>query len=192
MALNVVQYEDIVAHLRRVPALVDMLEERRTGFPDAVLEWLRDVERSLESNHMPAVSQIAGCRAMLIESARGAYTEEISFTGRPTVRKIQDGVAGLVIQRTSDLLHSAIAERQAAFQEAERIARQIVTVADVKGMLETCDDGRPHQQMLTCLQQRVGADQDLAGVYVHLVSLVGKTDVLVFLDRALAGFSPSN
>lgn len=186
MPLNVVQYEDIVAHLRRVPALVDMLEARRTGFPDAVLEWLKEIEKSLESNHMPAVSQIAGCRAMLIESARGAYSEEISFTGRPTVRKIQDGVAGLVIQRTSDLLHSAIAERQSAFQEAERITLQIVTVAEVKGMIEACDDGRPHQQMLTCLQEQVGADPDLAGVYVHLVALVGKTDVLVFLDRALA------
>src|SRR6476659_4620467 len=106
MALNVVQYEDIVARLREVPALVDMLEERRTGFPDAVLDWLKRVESSLENNHMPVVSQVASCRAMLIESARGVYTEEISFTGRPTARKIQDGVGSLVLQRSSDLMHA--------------------------------------------------------------------------------------
>lgn len=189
MALNVVQFEDIVAHLRRVPALVDMLQARRTGFSDAVLDWLKEVERSLESNHMPVVSQVAGCRAMLVESARGSYTEDIAFTGKPTTRKIRDGVAGLVLQRSSDLLHAAIAERQAAFQEAERLARQIVAVADVKGMIDACGDGRPHQQMLTCLQTKVEADQDLASVYVHLVSLVGKTDVLIFLDRAIAAMA---
>lgn len=189
MALNVVQFEDIATHLRRVPVLVDMLETRHTGFPDAVLEWLKSVEQSLESNQMPVVSQIAGLRAMLIESARGSYTEDIAFTGRPTTRKIRDGVAGLVLQRGSELLHTSIAERQAAFQEAERISRQIVAVAEVKGMLDDCDDGRPHQQMLTCLQGKVEADQDLASVYVHLVSLVGKTDVLIFLDRAIAALA---
>jgi hypothetical protein len=187
MALNVAQYEDIVSHLGKVPGLVDMLEERRTGFPDAVLEWLRAVEKSLENNHMAVVSQVSGCRAMLIESARGVYSEEISFTGRPTVRKIQDGVASLVLQRVSDLLHAAIAEREAAFAEAERISRQVIAIADAKGMVQACDDGRPHQAVLECLRGKLGADQDLASVYVHLVSAVGKTDVLVFLDRAIFG-----
>lgn len=185
MALNVVQYEDISAKLRQVPDLVDQLEARRTGFPDAVLFWLKSTEESLENNHMPVVSQLAALRAMLIESARGVYSEEISFTGRPTSRKIQDGVASLVLQRSSELLHGAIAERQAAFQDAERIARQVLAVADAKGYLDTCNDGRPHQAMLQCLQERVSSDADLASVYVHLVSLVGKTDVLVFLDRAM-------
>jgi hypothetical protein len=189
MALNVVQYEDIAGHLRRVPELVDMLEQRRTGFADEVLGWLKGVEKSLESNHMPVVSQVSGCRAMLIESTRGAYSEEISFTGRPTTRKIQEGVASLVLQRSSDLLHAAIAEREAAFSEAERISRQIIAVADAKGMIEACADGRPHQSMLQCLRDAIAADQDLASVYVHLVSVVGKTDVLVFLDRSLAGIA---
>lgn len=186
MALNVVQYEDIVARLMEVPDLVDQLEQRRTGFPDAVLEWLRSTEASLENNHVPAVSQVAGLRAMLVESARGVYSEEISFTGRPTSRKIQDGVASLVLQRGSDLLNASIAERQAAFQEAERIARQMIAVADAKGFLASFDDGRPHQAALQALQADVSTDPDLASVYLHLVSLVGKTDVLVFLDRSLA------
>lgn len=185
MALNVVQYEDISAKLREIPDLVDMLEARRTGFPDAVLLWLNSTEQSLEANHMPVVSQIAGLRAMLIESARGVYSEDISFTGRPTTRKIQDGVASLVLQKSSEMLHGAIAERQAAFSDAERISLQILAVADAKGFLETCNDGRPHQAMLQCLRDQVQADADLASVYVHLVSLVGKTDVLVFLDRAM-------
>ena len=184
MALNVVQYEDIASHLRQVPALVDMLEERRTGFPDAVLEWLRAVEKSLENNHLPVVSQVASLRAMLIESARGVYSQEISFAGRPTTRKIQDGVGSLVVQRGSDLLHGVVAEREATFQEAERMSKQIIAVADAKGLLGAAN-GHTHQAMLQSLQDQIAGYQDLASVYVHLISLVGKTDVLVFLDRAL-------
>lgn len=185
MALNVAQFEDLTRQLGRVPGLVDQLEQRRTGFPDHVLAWLAAVERSLESNHMPVVSQVAGLRAMLIESTRGAYTEEISFTGRATARKIQDGVGSLVLQRGSELVHAAIAERAATFQEAERIARQLIALADAKGLLAECDDGRPHRAMLQCLQEQIAIDADLAAVNLHLVSLVGKTDVLVFLDRAI-------
>lgn len=187
MALNVVQYEDIVARLGEVRGLVDQLEQRHTGFPDSVLEWLRELEEALESNHMPVVSRIAALRAMLVESARGVYSEEITFAGPPTSRKIRDGVASLVLQRGSELLHDSIAERQAAFQEAERISRQAIAIAQAKGMLDECDDGRPHQAMLQCLQEKIAADPDLASVQLHLVSLVGKTDLLVFLDRAIAG-----
>jgi len=32
----------------------------------------------------------------------------------------------------------------------------------------------------------MATDPDLAGVYAHLVGLVGKTDVPIVLDRALA------
>ena len=189
MALNVVQYEGIVSLLRQVPPLVDKLEARHSGFADEVLAWLKDAESTLESNRLPVVSQISACRAMLIEAARGVQSDDISYAGRPTVRKMQEATASLVLQRGSDLLHAEIAERAAAFQEAERISRQIIAVADVKGMLQTCGDGRSHQAFLACVQEQVAADQDLASVYVHLVALVGKTDVLIFFDRALASLA---
>jgi hypothetical protein len=93
------------------------------------------------------------------------------------------------LQRSSDLLHAQIAERQTAFQEAERMSGQLIAVAEAKGMLKACAEGRSHQEMLVCLQEWVAADQDLASVYVHLVSLVGKTDALIFFDRALSKLS---
>ncbi|GAA1761936.1 hypothetical protein GCM10009712_08300 [Pseudarthrobacter sulfonivorans] len=62
-------------------------------------------------------------------------------------------------------------------------------MAEAKGLIAACGDGRPHQEFLDCLQQQVSVDTDLAGVYAHLVALVGKTDVLIFFDRALARIS---
>ena len=186
MALNVVQYEEIVSLLLQVPQLVDRLEARRSGFVDDVLAWLRAAETTMENNRLPAVSQVASCRATLIEAARGVQTRELVFVGRPTARKVQEATASLVLERSSDLLHGVIAERQTVFGEAERISGQVMAVAEAKGMIQACGDGRPHQAFLECLQQRVADDADLVNAYAHLVSLVGRTDVLIFFDRALA------
>lgn len=186
MALNVVQYEEIVSLLREVPRLVDELEARRTGFVEDVLAWLKRAESTMENNRLPAVSQIASCRATLIGAARGVQDKELVISGRPTARKIQEATASLVLERSNDLLHSVIAERQAVFQEAERISLQIMTVAEAKGLIQACRDGRPHAAFLGCLQQQLTTDADLVNAHAHLASLVGKTDVLIFLDRAVA------
>lgn len=189
MALNLLQYEEIVGHLRQVPRLVDMMETRQYEFSDEVLAWLKRIETTLENNRLPAISQIASCRATLISASRGAYERDLNLIGRPTARKIMEATAARVLTRSADLLQSVIAERHSVFQEAERISRQIVAVAEAKGLRASCDDGRPHQDFLHCLQQRVAADTDLANVYAHLVGLIGATDILIFLDRSLASIS---
>lgn len=186
MALNVVQYEEIVSLLRQVPGLVDQLEARRSRFVDDVLDWLKRAESAMDNNRLPGVSQIASCRAVLIEATRGVSSKELVFIGRATPRKVQDATASMVLERGNDVLHGVIAERQATFQEAERIAGQVLAVAEAKGLIRACTDGRPHQAVLACLQQAVAADTDLATVYAHLSALVGKTDMLIFFDRALA------
>lgn len=185
MALNVAQYEEMAALLRDVPRLVNRLEARHSGFADDVLSWLKEVETTLQNNRIPAVSQIASCRATLIGAARGVRNSGVAFGGRPTPRKIRDATASMVLERGNQLLHGVIAERQAVFQEAERIARQIVAIADAKGFIRACNDGRAHQVFLSCLQQRIANDSDLVNAYSHLVALVGKTDIVIFIDRTL-------
>jgi len=186
MALNVVQYEEISGLLRQVPRLVDRLEARQSGFVEEVLAWLRKAEAALENNRLAVVSQLAACRATLVEAGRGVHSKDVVFVGRATPRKVQEATASMVLQRGNELLHGVIAERQVVFQEAERISGQVMAVAEAKGLLGDCRDGRPHQQFLQCAQQKVAGDHDLASVYAHLVALVGKNDVLVFMDRALA------
>ena len=186
MVLTVLQYEAIVGLLREISPLVDALEARRTGFAADVIDWLRRAERTLEDNRLPAVSQLAACRAQLIEAGRGIQPKDVAVPGRPTTRKIQEATAGLVLERSSEILHAVIAERQATFQEAERVSAQLVVVAGAKGTVAACEDGNQHPEMLRCLQQSMATDADLASGYAHLLSLVGKSDVIIFLDRALA------
>lgn len=189
MALNVVQYEEIASLLRQMPSLTDELEARDSGFSDDVLAWLKQAEKTLENNRVPAVSQISALRAMLIEAGRGVRPKEVAFIGRPTNRKVKDGTATMALQRGNEVLQDVIAERRTVFEEAERLSRQVVAVSEAKGLVQACDDGRPHDEFLACLREQVEADSDLASVYVHLVSLVGKRDVLIFLDRARASLS---
>jgi hypothetical protein len=184
VVLNVVQYEEINALLQQVPRLVDRLQDRHSDYPSEVLSWLRRAETAMENNHLPASSQLAACRAVLLGADRGVRHPEIELTGRPTVRKVRDAAASWVLERSSALLHSVIAERQAVFQEAERIAQQVVAVADAKGLLAPCA-GLAHQQFLEGVQRQVAQDPDLASAHTHLVALVGRTDELIFFDRAL-------
>lgn len=191
MALTVAQYEEIVGLLSEVRGLVDRFGERDPGFPDAVLEWLIRAERALERNRLPTVSQLATARAALIGAGRGMATIDVSVSGRPTTRKLTQATANVVLQRGNELLQDAIAERQAVFGEAERIARQTVAVADAKQLLPSTEPGRSQQGLVEDLRDRIAADPDLASAHLHLASLVGRTDVLVFLDRALAAHQPA-
>lgn len=185
MALNLVQVEEISALLKEVPRLVDRLENRRSDFWDGVHTWLKQAENILQNNRLPAVSQVAACRAMLLQAARGTQCGEITFAGKSTQRKIRDATATMVIQRCNQLLHEIIAERQTVFQEADRLARQLIAVAEANGIIRNCRSNSPHQAFLQCVQMSIGADPNLVGVYTHLVALVGKVDVLIFLDRAI-------
>ncbi len=185
MALSLVQVEEIGDLLQQTPRLVDLLEARSAEFAQAVLGWLKRVEKTLEDNRLATVSAVAAQRAMLVQAARGQQAAEIVIAGRVTPRKMRDAAANLALQRCSALLQSLVDERRPVFQDAERVASQIVAVAEAKGLLLDCEATPDHQAHLLCVQRQVAADRDLASVLAHLQALVGRYDLLVFLDRAL-------
>lgn len=185
MALNVAQVEELSGLLQQVPALVNLLEARRADFAAAVLAWLKQLEQALEQHRQPAVAQIAAARAQLLQAARGQIFKEVNFIGRPTPRKLQDAAANQSLQRAHQVVNELLSERQASFAEAERVARQVVAVAEVKGLVQRALAVNGHDAQLHLLQQLMAADSDLAAAMAHLGGLVGRFDLLVFLDRAL-------
>lgn len=185
MALTLLQYEEVVGLLGRTVPLVDLLESRGSGYSDEVLRWLKDVETSLVGCRVPAVSRVAACRAALLGAARGVHVPEVVIAGRPTQRKVRDATASLVLRQCVDLLQDVIAERRATFEEAERIAGQVVAVVQLRGWLGgTFSQGR--QRGLEALLARMASDADLANAHARLLAIVGRSDVLILLDRALA------
>lgn len=184
MALTLLQYEEVLGLLGRTVRLVDLLDARSPGYVEDVLRWLKEVETALENNHLPAVSQIASGRAALIGATRGVQSVDVVVIGRPTPRRLQEATASQVLNRSVDILHGVIAERQNAFQEAERICHQVLAVAQLKGWLGP-DGTLPHQERVETLRARVASDPDLTNAYAGLLALVGPRDVLILLDRAL-------
>jgi hypothetical protein len=187
VALTVAQYEELLRVLGEVPILVDKLEERRTDFSDDVLAWLKLAERVLANNRLPDAAQIAAYRARLIEAGRGVQQDDMTIVGRPSARKIKEATGALVLASGNDVLQAVIADRKSVFQEAERISRQMLTLAQLKGLVTgPIDGGSSQQQFLARLRDQLAADPDLASIEAHVVGLVGATDTLVMLDRALA------
>jgi hypothetical protein len=183
MPLTIIQYEEIVALLHDVPKLVDELEARHAGLYDDVLTWMRRAEKVLENNRLPSCSQVATYRAQLIEAGRGVYQPGLHFIGRPTLRKIKEASAALVMGGVNDVLQGAIADRQRVFEEAQRIAQQLVAVAHTKGLPGTSSafaSGGPQM-----LRDAIAFDSDISSGYTHLVGLIGSADALLLLDRAL-------
>jgi hypothetical protein len=186
VALTLAQLEEIDQLERVVPRLVDMLANRTGTFAQAVLDWLSRVEATLENNRMAAVSQVAASRALLIQASRGQNFPDVSLNGRVTPRKLRDAAANLALQRCDKLLADITAERRAAFRDAERIAIQITTIADAKGIIAQCREVPGHQAQLECIREALRRDADLAGLLAHMTSLVGRFDVLILIDRALS------
>jgi len=189
MALTVIQYEEILAVLQEVPLLVDKLEARHPSLFDDVLVWLKRAEQTLTSNRLPAASQIAVYRAQLIGAGRGVHQADLAIVGRPSVSKIKEATVGLLLGHSNGVLHAQIAERQPVFQDAERIARQLLALARAKGFAIAPSDSGPRQPFLHELQDQLATDPELGAVHAHMVGLVGSTDAVIFLDRALASLA---
>ena len=184
MAMNIVQVGELERLLLEVPGLVDLLERRQAQFSHSVLEWLKRVEKVLESHHQAKVSEISMCRASIVQASRGEISKEIAFTGRPTPRKLKDAVGKQALHTAESVLNTLTQERKDTFTEAERLASQLIAIADAKGLLANLPDKLDNTALLNIISQRIAGDSDLAGGLAQLKGLVGRYDYLVFLDRA--------
>jgi hypothetical protein len=187
----VAQYEELLRVLGEVSILVDKLEERRTDFSDDVLAWLKHAEQVLANNRLPDAAQIAAYRARLIEAGRGVQQRDLRIVGRQSLRRIKEATGALVLESGNNILQAVIADRKPVFQEAERISRQMLAMAQLKGVVTGPTDGDSQQQFLQKLRDQLAADPDFASIHAHVVGLVGSSDTLVVLDRALASLEAS-
>lgn len=184
--LRIVNLEEIQTLLLRVPGLVHALEARESGFAGAVKEWLVQTEQVLTNNRMPAAAEVATLRGALISAERGVLPPGLTFLGRPTSRKVKDAAAADVLRKAQELVSGAVRADAAQVAEAQRLARQVVSVAQRKGLAEVMPAGGTHTERLAALWSAMLADPDVGSATVHLGGLVGSQDALVLLDRALS------
>ena len=124
-------------------------------------------------------------RGVLIAAERGAIPPGVAVSGRQTPRKIKMATAAEVIRKSEELVSEAVRADAARIGEAERLVAQMVSVARRKQLVPEGLNGPEHTAMLRWLWQAMAADPDTGSAAVHVAGMVGPTDALILLDRAL-------
>jgi len=183
--LSFVNLQEIQNLLLRVPALVRDLERREPGFASSVKEWLIECEQILVGNRLPIAAGVAALRGIVISAERGVSPPGLVFNQRLSLRKIKDAAAGDVLRRAEEVIAGAIAADAARFAEGEKLMRQVVAVAERKGLVLAEALPEPGSARLRTIWQGMTSDPELGPATTRLVGLVGGRDALVLLDRVL-------
>lgn len=184
--LRIPNLEELQALLLRLPRLVDGIEERNPAAVDHIREWLRSLETALGNNRMPLAAEIAGLRVQLAMGTRGVLVEGLTVSGRLTLRKVREVTASEVLRHAGTLLSGAIAGDVARVDEADRVARQLTTVAQIKGLIPAAPPRADHLGAVRAIWGKVESDVDIGQGAVHILSLLGPEDAVIALDRAIS------
>lgn len=188
--LRIVNLEEMQCMLLRIPGLVDLQERRDTDFVQDVKQWLLKLEKVLENNRLPTAGNVAALRAMLISAERGVIPAGVEFHGRATGRKIRDAAAAHVLRHAGDIVSSIIQKDRDRVADAERMTRQLVSLAKAKGLIHELPSGENFTDILKSIWRTLSADPDIAPGTINIEGLVGPQDALVILDRILTSDMP--
>jgi hypothetical protein len=185
--LNLERIQEILLH---VPRLVDELERHDSHFAASIKRWLVDLEEICSNNRLPLAADLAVLRGVLISTERGLIPEGMSFEGRVTPRKLREIAAAEVLRKAESLVSDGIRGALAHYADGEKLARQIVMLAQSKGLVAQAAAVAGHSNMLTVLWSIMMAEPELGPAATHLAGLVGLSDALILLDRMLPSATP--
>jgi len=183
--LHIVNLEEIQGMLLGVPGLIQAFEKRDPNFVGAVKVWLTQAEQILVSNRMAVAADVATLRGILISAERGVLPPGLVFSSRTTARKIKNASAENVLRRAQEAISSAIKADASQLADGERLAQQIVSVAQRKGLITPPSSANKHTKTLNTYWKAMIADPELGPPTTHLAGLVGVHDALILIDRML-------
>jgi len=183
--LRIVNLEEITDMLLRVPSLINLQENKDTNFIPEAKRWLLELEKILERNKIPAAGAVASLRGVLISSERGAIPVSIEFQSRATGRKIREATAAYVVRQANDIVSNLIRKDQERISEAERITRQLVSMAKAKGLIREHPYQDNFAERLRVIWRMMSADQALSQGTQSVEGLIGPNDALIILDRSI-------
>ncbi len=169
--------------LLEVPLVVDALQAGdSTG--EAAVDWMSRLERLLAAKRHPLAAEVAAQRGTIVAARRGAIREGIALLGRSTRSRLVVATAAAALERTVGTVTEALRPDENRFDDAERMAMQLLAVAAAKGVLP--EAGMARGQAVRLWVETVSADPDLVAGMVNLYALVGRADAL----RLLASREP--
>jgi hypothetical protein len=183
--LRIANLEEIQNLLLRVPAIVEQNEQRNPSFVSTVKKWLTELETVLKNNRLAAAANVAALRGNLISTEQGNIPLGINIKGRITKRKIQQATASQSLSQTVEIVSNVIQKDVERVAEAQRITRQLVSIAKIKGLITELPHGQNFTAMLKSIWTKMSQDQALTQGTVSVEGLVGPNDALLLLDRTI-------
>jgi len=183
--LRIINLEEIQNLLLRVPAIVEQNEQRNPNFVPTVKKWLIELETVLKNNRLPAAANVAALRGNLISTEMGNIPAGINIKGRLTKRKVQQATASQSISQIVEIISSIVQKDVERVAEAQRITRQLVSIAKIKGLITEVPHGKNFTPILKSIWTKMSNDQALAQGVVSVEGLVGPNDALLLLDRTI-------
>lgn len=183
--LHIVNLEEIQGMLLGVPSLIHAFEKRDPNFVEAVKAWMTRAEQILVSNRLSVASNVATLRGILISAERGVLPPGLVFSGRTTARKIRYASAAEVLRKAEEVISDAIRADATQLDEGQRLARQIVSAAQRKGLISSTPIANNHTETLNAYWNAMITDHELGQPTAHLAGLVGAHDALILIDRLL-------
>ncbi|PVX26807.1 MAG: hypothetical protein CW691_00395 [Candidatus Bathyarchaeum sp.] len=183
--LRVINLEEIQNLLLRVPDIVALCEKGDFGVVAAVKKWLIQMEMTLKNNKLSVSANVAACRGLLISAEQGNIPSGINFKGRITRRKVREATASRCISETVKIVSDRIQKDAERVEEAERIIRQLVSIAKAKGLIVDVPQGNNFSDALKYIWKSMSTDQVLTQGAVSVEGLVGPHDALILLDRTI-------
>lgn len=183
--LRLTQLEEIEGLLLGAGRLVHMQEQRDVDFVAATVGWLQQLEAALESNRLVEAALIAGLRSGVASAAAGNFPPGITTRGQPTRTKVAGLVAGQALQRATEIGAGVVAVNRPRFAEAELVAQRMSAALRSLNLLLPERLTANRTEWLRAVRAIVAGRADLEPAMVHLEGLVGSTDSLIVLDRAL-------
>jgi flavin-binding protein dodecin len=177
--------EEIQNQLLELPDIVRAYEERTGDFSKQVCDWMSRLEEKLQSNKIPAAGAVAALRAMVISAGRGVIPPGLAFVGTPSIRKMHDAAASEAIRRVEETLTSVLRADVAQVEDARRLMRQMVAIAQRKGLMAIIAGTPSISESVNLLWAALLRDTELSTGATRVNSLVGPLNALVLLSREL-------
>ncbi|MDG6223032.1 MAG: hypothetical protein IAX21_01560 [Candidatus Bathyarchaeota archaeon] len=190
--LRIVNLEEIQNQLLQIPVIVELGERGDFGFVSSVKRWLIQMEQILKNNKLCVSANVAGLRAMVISAELGTIPVGINFKGRVTKRKVREAVASQSITSAVDIVSDRIGKDIERIEDAERITRQLISIAKRKGLIAELPRGNNFSDALKSIWKSMSADPVLVQGLTSVEGLVGPHDALILLDRAIVADKEKN
>lgn len=178
------QIAKITGCLGALPSLMDRYQRGEVGFPDYVLKWLEEVERTMSALQLPDGAEMSSLRGRILKAADALPTAGVAKPSRSAVRRARNASAAEALDRAEAVLRGRLAAAEERLNLFEDKLCEGMTAFLLQNTLP--DKESPHQNWLLLVWNGFARFQATRPLALYLAASLSQADRLYILDRVLS------